>query len=1076
MTVPYTLAGTATEGDDYEQVAKKELSIAAGSESAEILIEVNGDVIDEANETVAVTLGTPINATVSDAVGASTASGIITDDDATVVTLAASNSAISENGGTKTITVTLGRALQGEETLAVPLTFGGTTTFGNDYTLAQPDTVPTGVSYTNLQSTDLKTSPPTISFSGVESAAASATVTLTAQEDTLDEGTSESVSLSLGTLDARNLDGGASGSGTPSFNIEDNDDSPVISIDSPSVTEGAKDTTTTLTFKVSLSAQSGQAVTVAYSEHTGGTAKQGEDYEALTSGTLSFEAGDKDKTITITAIGDDLDEADETIFIRLSSPTNATLKEGDQTLDESGTINDDDATPTVTVNDAAAVTEGNDTTATTAMRFEVSLSAISGRAITVPYTLAGTATEGDDYKKVTNKQLSVAAGNESAEIVIEVNGDVTDEADETVEVKLGTPTNAAVSGADGAGTASGIITDDDATPTVTLALGSDKGIIVESGAGNSTTVTASLSAVTYEAVTLTVSVPDGAPVSQQGTTLTIAAGETQSTGTVTVSAVNNEVDAADQQVTVSAESSGANVAHPSDVTLTITDDDTRGVTVTGTSLAVSESDVEETKSSREDQAQYSVVLTSEPTDDVSISLSVSPAAVTLSSTELTFTPSNWNQAQTVTVTAVDDTIDNDNDKREATVTHTLDPGSSDYTGVKVSEVTVTVDDDDDAPGGITLSVDKTSIAEDDATATVTVTATVDGTTTYASTQTVTVTVGDSEDSAIEVDDYAEVDDFDIVIDAGSASASNTFTLDPVDDALDEIDETLSVDGEFGDLTITGTSVEITDNDDAPVISVNSPSVTEGDKDTTAILTFKVSLSAPSGQAVTVDYAEHTGGTAIKGEDYNALTADTLSFDAGETNKTITITVKGDDVDEANETVIIRLSSPDKATLSGGAQTLDASGTITDDDATPTVTLALGKDQINESGAGNSTTVAASLSAVTYQAVTLTVSVPEGSPVSQRNATLTIAVGQKQSTGTVTLSAVNNDVAAGNKTVVVSATAAGGVPNPGDVTLTIIDDDSRGVKVTGTSLAVFEADKADAQNKREDQAQYTVVLT
>ena len=45
-----------------------------------------------------------------------------------------------------------------------------------------------------------------------------------------------------------------------------------------------------------------------------------------------------------------------------------------------------------------------------------------------------------------------------------------DEPNETVTVTLGAPTNATVSATEGAGTADGTITDDDATPTVTLAL------------------------------------------------------------------------------------------------------------------------------------------------------------------------------------------------------------------------------------------------------------------------------------------------------------------------------------------------------------------------------------------------------------------------------------------------------------------------------------------------------------------------------------------------------------------------------------------------------------------------------
>ena len=55
--------------------------------------------------------------------------------------------------------------------------------------------------------------------------------------------------------------------------------------------------------------------------------------------------------------------------------------------------------------------------------------------------------------------------------------------------------------------------------------------------------------------------------------LTIAAGNTASTGTVTITAVDNLVDAANKTVTVSATATGGGVASPSNKTLTITDDE-----------------------------------------------------------------------------------------------------------------------------------------------------------------------------------------------------------------------------------------------------------------------------------------------------------------------------------------------------------------------------------------------------------------------------------------------------------------------------------------------------------------------
>ena len=73
-------------------------------------------------------------------------------------------------------------------------------------------------------------------------------------------------------------------------------------------------------------------------------------------------------------------------------------------------------------------------------------------------------------------------------------------------------------------------------------------------------------------------------------TLTIATGETASAGTVTISAVNNSVDAPNKTVTVSGSASGGGVSNPSSKTLTITDNDsTPTVTLVLSPSSISES-------------------------------------------------------------------------------------------------------------------------------------------------------------------------------------------------------------------------------------------------------------------------------------------------------------------------------------------------------------------------------------------------------------------------------------------------------------------------------------------------------
>ena len=117
---------------------------------------------------------------------------------------------------------------------------------------------------------------------------------------------------------------------------------PVLSISDPSVAEGAAGTTTALEFEVTLDVAPTQRVTVQYADAGTGTATSGADYTAVTSATLTFEIGDRAKTVSVTVRGDGDDEIDETVVLRLSAAANATLAGGKATLDGTGWILDDD--------------------------------------------------------------------------------------------------------------------------------------------------------------------------------------------------------------------------------------------------------------------------------------------------------------------------------------------------------------------------------------------------------------------------------------------------------------------------------------------------------------------------------------------------------------------------------------------------------------------------------------------------------------------------------------------------------------------------------------------------------------
>ncbi len=798
---------SATEGVDYTDVDELNITIAGGAASGEATFSLapSDDDRHEGNEQLSVS-GALSGVTFTDT------HIDITDDDAAPggVTLTVSPTSVSE-GATKATEVT------------VTATVTGGTTYDEDKTVTvsvggeAADSATEGTDYEAVTDIDI------VIPAGAESA--TGTFSLEPKDDSADEPT-ETLSIT----------GSATGVAITGaqVSITDNDDPPELSVSAPSVAEGDSGTAS-LEFEVTLTPVSGRDATVGYAI-SGGTATSGTDYTALTAATLTFAAGETTKTVTVSVTGDTLDEADETVILRLSSASGATLTGGESTLDATGTITDDDDAPSVSVADAEAVAEGNDSSKTTDMTFAVSLSAVSGKTVTVPYTLGGEATAGADYTAPNPLSVTIAAGSESADIPIAVKGDVIDEIDETVTVTLGAPTNAEVS----TGSASGTITDDDATPVATLVL--TPASIAESGTGNVSTVTATLSGESSAEVVLTVSAAAVSPAVaadfalSSTKELTIAAGALSSSGLVTVTAEDNDIDAANKKVTVSASASGGHgVAPPAGVALTITDDDTRGVVISEASVSVRESD-DAGAPNREDQATYTVKLASQPTGgDVTIAVaSEDTDAATVSPVSLVFTAANWSEAQIVTVSGMNDDIDNTNDRRTTRITHTVSAEQgADYASVTAKPVAVTVNDDDGPPTGVRLSVNPASVDEVAVATEVTVTATAVGGSTFAESKTVRVTVGAAADSAKAPADYAAVSAFDVTIAAGATSGTQTFMLTPVDDDIDEgAGETISVNGTLPGFTIAPVNVTLTDDDERGV-SIDPETLTLDEADDAA---------------------------------------------------------------------------------------------------------------------------------------------------------------------------------------------------------------------------------------------------
>ena len=956
-----TSDGTAVVDSDYTS-ASGTLTIAA------VTVSTTQDELDEDDETFTVTLSGEVNAEIGEAA----ASGTIEDDD-DVPSLTIAGASATE-GDDLSFEVTL-TPVSGREVTVKWETSDGTAVMDSDYTSASG----------------------TLTIAAGDT---TKTVTVSTIGDTLDED-DETFTVTLsGAVNAEIGEAAASGT------IEDDAAEPSLTIADASATEGDD-----LSFEVTLTPASGRAVTVEW-ETSDGTAVVDSDYTSA-SGTLTIAAGDTSGTVTVSTTEDELDEDDETFTVTLSNPGNAGLAGGGTTLAVTGTIEDADAEPSLTIAGVEAY-EGDD------LSFEVTLTPVSGREVTVKWeTSDGTAVAGSDYTAVTAGTLTIAAGDTSGAVTVSTTEDELDEDDETFTVTLSNPGNAGLAGGGTTLAATGTIEDDDAEPSLTLA-----DATAEEGAALQFEVTLSLAssnAVTVDYATSNGTAVAGSDYTSASGTLTFAAGDT--TKTVTVSTTEDELDEDDETFTFTLSSPGNAGLAGGDTTLaatgTIEDDDTRGIIIDPPPATIIEGG----------SATYTVALASQPTGTVTVTISGHAGTdVSLSGTTnnvLTFTTANWGTAQTVTVNAAADADALADDP--VTLRHAASGG--DYGSLDDVTVTVTVTENDTP----TLSVA-------DATAEEGVALQFEVTLSLASGNAVTVNHATSDGTAVAGSDYTSVSGT-LTIAAGDTSG--TVTVSTTQDELDEDDETFTftlsspvnagLAGGGAMLAATGT---IEDAAAEPSLTLADATADEGDD-----LSFTVSLGTASGRAVTVNYAT-SDGTAVAGSDYTAASG-TLTFAAGDMTKTVTVSTTEDELDEDDETFTFTLSSPGNAGLAGGDTTLAATGTIEDDD-TRGIIIDPPPATIIEGGSATYTVVLASQPTGT---VTVTISGHAGTDVSLSGTTnnvLTFTTANWDTAQTVTVNAAADIDALADDPVTLTHTASGGDYGSLDdvtVTVTVTENDT-----------------------------------
>jgi predicted outer membrane repeat protein len=416
LTANFTVGGTATFNTDYTQSGAATFAppngavqFAAGSSTATVTIDPTADTTAELDETVILTVVAGAGYNVAGLNNSAT--GTTTNDD-TDVSVAVSPASVAEDGATNLV-YTFTRAGVTTGALTVNFTVGGTATFNTDYT----------------QSGAATFAPPngTVQFAAGSS---TATVTIDPTADTTVE-PDETVILTVaagGGYNVAALDNSATGT------IANDDTDVTVAVSPASVTE---DGATNLVYTFTRAGVTTGALTANFT--VGGTATFNTDYTqsgaatfAPPNGAVQFAAGSSTATVTIDPTADTPAELDETVILTVAAGTGYNVAGLNNSA--TGTITNDDTDVSVAVSPASVAEDG-----TTNLVYTFTRAGVTTGALTVNFTVGGTATFNTDYTQSgaatfapPNGTVQFAAGSSTATVTIDPTADTTVEPDETV--------------------------------------------------------------------------------------------------------------------------------------------------------------------------------------------------------------------------------------------------------------------------------------------------------------------------------------------------------------------------------------------------------------------------------------------------------------------------------------------------------------------------------------------------------------------------------------------------------------------------------------------------------------------
>ena len=698
-------------------------------------------------------------------------------------------------------------------------------------------------------------------------------------------------------------------------NILDDESPPTASIADITIGEGAGSMTLTLNLSHESSRPTGYFATTA---DIGGTATQGADYENFLSGgeaRITVPAGDTQEILYITITDDTAAESSETITIHWENDLSG--GNGDATpasMDFTGTITDNDSGVQLSIQDASEDESSG------SIVFTIDISGTFNQNVSFNYTTsikASDTAEAEDFTAETNTLHTLSAGSPTGIIEVFLNDDDLYEGDETFTVTISNPVNASIADA----TATGTIIDDETQPTLSISPAS-------ATEGDTITFTVDLIGnLTEDDVTFDYATSRSGDNSESDDfTATSGTGTITAGSTTTTFTVPTHDDGTNQVGSI----------YEGDETFTVT---ISNPTIAGISQATAKGTILDDERFPRVSFASNNLLVSEQAGDVSnfISFNIVPASENPEQVSLLITGTATSgddyspQSDTVDfprlasqqgriITIIDDS----RFEIEETVIITM-VGASNDTQIELTDITRTliITDNDDPP---VLSFDDQTINvnEDAGPAVLTVNK-----------------VGDTEiiatvDYATEESNTAKEGE-DYIATSGTLTfypgeSSKTISIPIINDNTYEDPDRFQVHLENpsgADLPSESYYAAVNIQSDDPVPTASMQNVTANERAGTMTLTLKLSHASDE-EIEYFTYPTYIAGTATVTDDYiNFVDGPFRPFTvpAGQLSKTLDITLIDDDLDEPDETILIRWT---KLNVSDATpEDINFVGTITD---------------------------------------------------------------------------------------------------------------------------------------------------